>query len=51
MPVFTEDAPLWAATVRACEPSRMEVAFEPDQPNAVVQEFGDREVSYGPKIP
>ena len=51
MPMFTEDAPLWAATVRACEPSRMEAAFEPDQLSAVVQKFGDWEVYYGPKIP
>ena len=51
MPLFTEDTPCWAATLSACEPSRMEVACKPEHTHPVVQEFGNREVYPGTIIP
>ena len=51
VPLLTEETPFGAATVGAGEPSRMQVTFEPDQADAVVQEFGNWEVDHVVIIP
>jgi hypothetical protein len=40
-----------AAAAGACEPIRMQVALQPDQADAIIQEFADRKVNHTPMIP
>jgi hypothetical protein len=42
--LLPEESALGAMTVRACEPTRMQVTLQPDEADAVIQQFGDREI-------
>jgi hypothetical protein len=44
MPLGTEQAPFGVPTMGAYEPTRVEVAFQPDRANAVIQKLGNWEV-------
>jgi hypothetical protein len=44
MPLGTKQAPFGVPTVRADEPMRVEVTFQPNRANAVIEELGDREL-------
>jgi hypothetical protein len=51
MPLITEQAPLAPAALGAFEPLRMPVALQPEQADAVIQEFGHWNVNHAPLIP
>ena len=51
MALFTEQAPFGIPTVRACQPIRMEVAFQAEDADAVVQQLSDRKVNHVGIIP
>jgi hypothetical protein len=51
MPLVTEQAPLNTAALGAFEPLRMQVALQPKQADAVIQEFGNWKVYHTPMIP
>jgi hypothetical protein len=40
--LFAEQAPFGVPTVRARQPVRVEVAFQPEEADTVVQQLGDR---------
>jgi hypothetical protein len=46
-----EHAPFGVPTVWAYEPTRVEVTFQPDCANAVIQKLGDWEVYHAAMIP
>jgi hypothetical protein len=49
--LLPEEAALGAMTVRACEPVRMQVTLQPDEADAVIQQFGNREIKHIGMIP
>jgi hypothetical protein len=50
MSLGTEHTPFGVSTVRAYEPMRMKVTFQPNRANAVIEELGDREINPGAMI-
>ena len=51
MPVVMEQAPLGATTTGTFEPTRMQMAFQPEQTDAIIQVFADRNVNHMSMIP
>ncbi len=51
MALVTEQPPRGAPAVRACQPIGVEVAFEPQSAEVIIQELGDREVNHVAMIP
>ena len=50
-PRVPEESALGAMTVRACKPLRMQVTLQPDEADAVIQQFGNREINHIGMIP
>jgi hypothetical protein len=51
MPLGAAQAALGVPSTWACQPVRVEVTFEPQDANAVIQKFADRKVYHAPIIP
>jgi hypothetical protein len=49
--LLPEESALGAMAVRACKPIRMQVTLQPDQANAIIQQFGNREITHIGMIP
>jgi hypothetical protein len=46
----TEQAPLGMPTARACQPVRVQVTFQPESADAIVQELGNRAITHAGMI-
>jgi hypothetical protein len=49
--LLPEESVLGAMAVRACKPIRMQVTLQPGEANAIVQQFGNREIYHLGMIP
>jgi hypothetical protein len=49
--LLPEESALGAMTVRACKPIRMQVTLQPDEAEASIQQFGNREINHIGMIP
>src|SRR6266516_3192869 len=49
--LLTEQPPLGTPTVGALQPVWVEVAFQPDRADAIIQQFSNWEVNHIPMIP